>query len=256
MKSITSTVLSTLHAVQDFMTTHAGELGNLNTSASRQDLDSIEAALSNQARAQASSNNGGSAAGARTRVAKNALLVKYLRPIAAIAQAKLTQSPDFAGLKLPKSTRSVPQLVAAAQAMRDAAEKHADTLIAAGMAPTFLTDLDSATNEVLAAEALKGASLTSRLGATSALAASTKQAHKIVKALDALIEPLLANDPALLVKWKATKRFSGSAQAISAATTDSAQVVPLAPTSVPVTMPSTASVTNGAPEPAGGVTAN
>src|ERR1043166_2242341 len=117
MKSETSTVLSTLHAVQEFMTTHASELGNLNTSASRQDLDQIEATLSDHARAQARSKNGGSAAGTRTRVAKNALLVKYLRPISAIAQSKLSQSPDFAEFRLPKSTRSVPSLVAAAEVM-------------------------------------------------------------------------------------------------------------------------------------------
>src|SRR6185312_11783085 len=98
MLSRTSTVLSTLHAVQDFMTTHANELGNLNTSASRQALDAIEGALSDYARAQAKSKNGGSAAGTRTRIAKNTLLVKYLRPIAAIAQTNLSQSPDYAEL--------------------------------------------------------------------------------------------------------------------------------------------------------------
>ena len=85
MLSETATVLSTLHAVQAFMTTHANALGNLNTSASRQDLDSIESTLSNQALAQASSRNGGTSTQTRLRVAKNTLLVKYLRPISAIA---------------------------------------------------------------------------------------------------------------------------------------------------------------------------
>src|SRR5206468_4772326 len=105
------------------------ELGTLNTSGSRQDLDAIESTLSNQARAQAKSKNGGTAEGSRSRIAKNILLVKYLRPISAIAQSKLSQSPDFAALKLPKTTRSVPQLVAVAQAMGESAAKHADIFI-------------------------------------------------------------------------------------------------------------------------------
>lgn len=224
MQSRTSMVLSTLHAVQDFMTTHASELGNLNTSGSRQDLDDIEAALSDYARAQAKSKNGGSAAGTRTRVAKNTLLVKYLRPIAAIAQAKLSQSPDYAEFKLPKSTRSVPALVAAAEAMGETAAKYADTFTVAGMAPTFIADLQTATNDVVAAENSKGANKASRLGASSALQLNTQQAHRIVKQLDALIEPQLASDPALLVQWKATKRFSGKAPSVSSAAADSAQV--------------------------------
>ena len=55
----------------------------------------------------------------------------------------------------------------------------------------------------------------------SALQLNTQQAHRIVKQLDALIEPQLASDPALLVKWKATKRFSGKAPGVTTATTDS-----------------------------------
>jgi hypothetical protein len=223
MLSETSTALSTLHAVQAFMTTHADALGNLNTSASRQDLDSIESTLSNQALAQVSSRNGGTATQTRLRVAKNSLLVKYLRPMSAVAQAKLSQSPDFAELKLPKSTRSAQQLVTAAGAMGDAASKQADTFIAAGMAPTFLADLKSAVNDVIAAEASKSNTKSSRMGATSALKVNTSQARRVVKQLDALIEPQLANDPALLVKWKATKRFSSAGTAVSVATTDSAQ---------------------------------
>jgi hypothetical protein len=223
MLSETATVLSTLHAVQAFMTTHAQALGNLNTSASRQDLDSIESTLSTQALAQVSSRNSGTSTRTRLRVAKNTLLVKYLRPMSAIAEAKLSQSPDFAELKLPKSTRSTQQLVTAAGAMGDAASKQADTFIAAGMAPTFLADLKSAVHDVIAAEASKSNTKSSRMGATSALEVNTSQARKVVKQLNALIEPQLANDPALLVKWKATKRFTSSGTAVSVAATDAAQ---------------------------------
>src|SRR5206468_8364983 len=142
---------------------------------SRQDLDSIEATLSNQALAQASSRNGGKSAGTRQRVTKSALLVKYLRPISAIAQAKLSQSPDFAELKLPKSTRSVNQLVASANAMAEAAAKHAETFSAAGLGPTFLAELHSAVSDVIAAEASQSSTKATGMGATKALKIHTSQ---------------------------------------------------------------------------------
>lgn len=220
MQSTTSIVLSTLHAAQAFMTTHADALGHLNSSSSRSALDAIEQTLSEHAQTQAAARNGGTSAGSRLRVARDTLVVKYLRPIAAISEAQLSQSPDFATFKLPKNTRSVPSLVAAANGTADAASKYADAFISAGMKPTFVADLKSAVIELVAAEAAKGGTKTSRMGATSALEVHTKQAHKVIKQLDALIEPQLANDPALLVKWKATKRFSGKAPAISAATSN------------------------------------
>jgi len=252
MQSKTSTVLNTLHAVQEFMTTNASALDNLNDSASRRDLDEIESALSGHAVAQARSKNGNKSAVTRKRVVKNTLLVKYLRPISAISEAKLNQSPDFAELKLPKSTRTTPQLLAAAEAMGEAAASHADVFISAGMAPTFVADLKSAVNDVKAAEASKGATLTSQLGASKALDTTAQQAQKVVKQLDALIEPLLANNTALLVKWKATKRFTGRAAGVSAAAADTAQTVGSTPTAssmpaVPASAPtgSATSVTTG-----------
>lgn len=209
MRSRTSTVLSTLRGVREFMTTNASALGTLNHSDSRRDLDEIEAELSDHAVAQAGSRASRPSAAIRKRLAKDALVTKFLRPISAIAEAKLQQSPDFAGLRVPRNTGTTPRLLAAAAAIADAAAKHADVFIAAGMAPTFVADLQAAADEVQAAETAKCDTLTSQIGATKGLDTATRQARKIVRQLDALIEPLVAYDTSLLVKWKATKRFSG-----------------------------------------------
>lgn len=222
MLSKTSTVLSTLHGVQGFMTTHADALGSLNTSASREDLDAVEAQLSTHAATQAQSRYGSASAVTRNRVVRNALQVNYLRPISAIAEAKLASSPDLGTLRLPKNVRTTPQLLAAAEAMGQAAAKYAETFIAAGMAPTFLDDLHAAANAVKEAEATKGSVKSSRMGATKALRVYTEEANRVVRQLDALIEPALAGNPALLMKWKATKRFSAKTPAISAVSTDAA----------------------------------
>jgi len=223
MQSHTAITVNTLHAVQGFMDTNAKALGTINTSASRRDLDAIEAELSEHAAVQAGSKTAGKAAVTRKRVARNTLLVKYLRPIAAIAATNLTQSPDYGSLKLPNDVRNTPQLLAAAASMGDAAAKYADVFIAAGMAPTFLADLAAAVNDVKAADAARAGVVTSRMGATKALDSMTQRARKIVKQLDTLIEPQLANDTALLVKWKATKRFTGRTSPVSTAAIDSAQ---------------------------------
>jgi hypothetical protein len=222
MLSHTSVVLSTLQNVQEFMTTNATALGSLNTSESRRALDIIEEALSGHATSQTRSKSGGKAAVARQRVLKSALLVKYLRPISAIAEAQLGQSPDFMEMKLPKALKTTPQLLAAAAAMGGAASKHAATFIAAGMSTDFIAELEAAAEAFKIGATVKGSVSSTQIGATGALKESTKQARKVVKQLDALVEPLLANNTSLLTKWKATKRFSGRTQAIASEMTSSA----------------------------------
>ena len=238
MKSNQSMVLTTLRLVQQFMTDHASELGDLNTSRSRITLDDVEAKLSAFAVSQA-----GARSISRTTVAKqaglrNVLLVKYLRPISAIAEAQLDHAPDFAELKLPKVLRTAPQLVAAAEAMGTAATKYRDTFVNAGMAPTFVADLQAAANAVKENVTSKGTARSSQIGATTGLKVACKQAHRIVKQLDALIEARLAGNSALLAKWKATKRFTGRAQPVASTTVSSAATVSVAPETVPaVTAP-------------------
>jgi hypothetical protein len=218
-------VLNTLQSVQTFMTRNNGVLGNLNTSASRKALDDLEAQLSDHAASQTSAASGTKAAIARQRVLRNTLLVKYLRPVSAIAEAQLNQSPDFIALKLPRAIRSTQQVLAAAESMGTAAATYAVTFIAAGMAPTFVSDLQAAAAEFKAGAALRSHTLSSQIGATSGLRIATQQAHKVVKALDALIEPTIASNPALLSQWKATKRFTGRPTAIAGATVDSSATV-------------------------------
>jgi len=197
MMSRTSTVLNTLQNVQLFMTKNADVLGALNTSASRKALDELEATLSGHATNQTSAVSGTKAAIARQRVLRNTLLVKYLRPISAVAQAQLNQAPDFLALKLPRALKTTQQVLAAAESMGAAAAKHAETFIAAGLAPTFITELQSAAADLKAGAVLRGHTINSQIGATNALKVATNEANKIVKALDALIEPALANNPAL-----------------------------------------------------------
>jgi uncharacterized protein with FMN-binding domain len=215
-------VLSTLQNVQEFMTTNASALGSLNTSGSRRALDALEGDLSSHAASQTRSGSGRKAAIARQRVLKSALLVKYLRPISAIAEAQLAQSPDFIEMKLPSRIKATPQLLATAAAMAGAASPYAATFIDAGMSTDFIAELEAAAEALKAGATIKGSVSASQLGATGALKATTKQARKVVRQLDALIQPRLASNIALLTKWKATKRFVGRAQPIASATVMSA----------------------------------
>lgn len=231
----TSTVLTTLQNVQAFMTANAQALGSLNSSDSRKALDALEATLSTHAANQTRAKGGGKAAVARQRALKSALLVKHLRPISATAEAQLIESPNFIALKLPKNIRTTPQLLAAAKAMGDAAATYTDTFVKAGLAPTFLTDLQAAAEAVKEGSATRGTSLTSQIGATSGLKVATSRAHKIVKQLDALIVPMIAEQPALAAQWKATKRFSGKVQQIGSSAVEATEntKVPEDPGSAP-----------------------
>jgi NAD-dependent DNA ligase len=125
-------------------------------------------------------------------------------------------------MKLPKALKTTPQLLAAAAAMGGAASKHVATFIAAGMSTDFIAELEAAAEAFKTGATVKGSVSSTQIGATGALKESTKQARKVVKQLDALVEPLLANNTSLLTKWKATKRFSGRTQAIASEMTSSA----------------------------------
>lgn len=234
MLSEQETTLTTLHSVQDFMTNNASALGTINQSNSRQLLDQLAVTLRGYGVNQAGARSGRTTAVARLRVLRNALLVKYLRPISAIAEAQLSQSPDFTELKLPKSARTTQQLLNTAGAMEAAASKYADTFVKAGLAPTFIADLASAANDLQNALTAKASAFNSQKGATTGLVAASKQARKLVKQLDALIEPLLAGNPALLAQWKSAKKFTGRAQPIAGTTLSSAAAAPAPVVSAPV----------------------
>jgi hypothetical protein len=238
MLSNESTVLTTLHRVQQFMTNHAGELGDLNTSRSRQALDDLEAQLSSFAASQTGARSVTRTAVARQKVLKNTLLVKHLRPISAIAEAQLDQAPDFTELKLPRNIRTTPQLLAVAAAMAAAAVKYTHTFVEAGMSSTFVADLQAAADAVKNNVTSKGTARSSQIGATNGLKVATRQAHRIVKQIDALIEARLAGNTALLAQWKATKRFTGRAQPVAKTTASAAATVAVAPEPAPaVTAP-------------------
>jgi len=252
MQGKTSIAVNTLHAVQEFMDTNDAALGNLNKSESRRDLDAVEAELSNHAATQSRSKTGAKAARAQRKAARDTLVVDYLRPISSTAATKLAQSPDIGALTLPKNLRTTPQYLAAAETMGEAAAKHADVFIAAGMAPTFVADLAAAADNLRAAEAAQASVVTSRLGATKGLDDAERLAHKVVKQVDAMIEPLIKNDTALLVKWKATKRFAARPGVVALPSTSLTQSgVSSAAPSAPA-VPAAPATTNP-PTTAGGV---
>jgi hypothetical protein len=243
MMSTQEITLNTLRKVQDFMTSNASALGTISHSSSRQALDELAATLRSHGVSQAGARSTRTTAVARLTVLRSALLVKYLRPISAIAEVQLSQSPDFTELKLPKGVRSTQQILNRAGAMGAAAARYADTFVKAGMSPTFLAELAAAANDLESAATAKARAFDSQKGATTGLTAVSKQARKIVRQLDALIEPVLAGNPALLAQWKSAKKFTGRAQPIASTTLSSAATTPVPVVSVPVAP--VAATTNG-----------
>jgi hypothetical protein len=252
MQTRHSTILTTLQNVQAFMETNADALGPLNTSDSRRALDDLERTLSAHAVTQAQGKRSSKAEVAKQRVLRNALKVKFLHPIASIAAAQLSQVPDFTALKIPKGVTTSQKLIAAAVTMGEAAAKYAPTFIGAGMAPTFLEDLKAAADELSAGLTAKGTARSKQVGATAGLKAAAKQAHKIVKQLDSLIDAQLATNPDLLARWKAVKRFGGKTAAITGATIDSGAITspPATTNQAPSPIPTATGASNPTPAPA------
>ncbi len=242
------TVLNTLQRVQRFMDTNADTLGSVNTSGYRHVLDDTVIALKDHAVNQSASQQMGQGETARQRALRSALRQNHMRPIATIAAAELRQVPEFIALRMPAPNLTTQRLIAAAGAMRVAAQSYEHTFVAGGLAADFLDQLQAAADALTQSLTDRGASTTTQAAATAGLAATASRGRATVRVLDSLVQPQLAGNAALLTQWKTAKRFVGKTSPVPASTFEAAAIgtnavqadasaTPSAPSNAPVAAP-------------------
>jgi hypothetical protein len=207
MRIVEGTVLTTLTRARTFIDSHREQLGQLESAGYRQKLDDVIAGMERYAVDQESARRIGAGQLARQRSLRAGLRLTHMRPIATIAAARLRETPELNELRMPSRKTLPRQLVIAAEAMATMARPYAPVFIASGLAPDFAEQLEAAAQALAECMTDRDTTATVRAGATAGLRTEASRARHVLRVLSALIEPRLADDPAMLVGWRAARHI-------------------------------------------------
>ena len=137
-------VAQALQRIQAFLDAHADRLGGINDSGARRQLDAIAGQLVALESEQDPFGYQRDRDRDRVRALIGRLRLFHMRPIAAIARARLRESPEYAKLRVPPVRVDPGTAVLMAREMARAAEPHAPFFVAMGLPADFRQRLDDA----------------------------------------------------------------------------------------------------------------
>lgn len=158
---------------------------------------------------------------------------EYLRPIARLARSIF---PDDAalqdGFRIPRS-KDAEGLLQAAGGIAERAAEHKERFTAKGLAPDFVERLRRATENYRSAIVARGLDQGRRSAASAGLIVELARGREVVRLIDDMLAPRLANQPELLAEWRSITRFvrqaSAGASAVEAEAPETAAPVALSP---------------------------
>jgi hypothetical protein len=222
-----SYVRNTLVKAQHFLDENAAALGPVNNSGARKALDDAVAALTDRSVAQGEHTIGSSGETSKQRSLRVALRTQYLRPIARVAAARLSDVPEFASLRMPKGNIVGADLVDAARSMANAATPYVDTFTAAGLKPDFLDALRATAQQLETSLGGRTDHVLKRRGSTIALGSEARNGRKALNLLDAAIQQQVPGNEQLLAEWASVKHVPK--KPVIAGTSQSGAATPVAP---------------------------
>ena len=132
---------------------------------------------------------------------------QHMRPIAEIAQALLPDEPDISPLRLSGRKLDAQGLVNTARGMAEAAAAHSAVFVEHGRPAEFLQALTAAAEDLRKALDERGNIRSARIGSTKAVAAEVVRGRKAVRLLNAVIRPVILENPKLLGEWNSACRI-------------------------------------------------
>lgn len=195
-----------LRRVQRFLIDHARELGSINQSAARKELDALVVAMFESAEAAVTTRAMGTGESANARALRRELRMSHMRQIAAVARAELAHVPEFEALRLPPTGESTPRLVERARAMAAVAREHAPVFFEHQLPADFADQLLAAADTLEASVRKRAVNGRDAAGAQEQLAAIRSRAHLVVRVLSTQVEKAVAGDATLLGQWAFAKR--------------------------------------------------
>jgi hypothetical protein len=200
--------VDSLRRVQDYLNTHAAELGSAVSAGVKQQLDDAIAQIDAFDNIQGSTKLELEGLINRRRALEAELRQRHMVPIAVFARARLQGVPDFAALTSSGLKLHLSRLVAAARAMATAAAPHLDALVSNGFPPDTITQLVAAADAVSSAMAERASTHVRRVGATKAIEQQLRRGREAVSVLKAVVGKQAAGDLAFLAGWRAAHRVA------------------------------------------------
>jgi hypothetical protein len=215
--------LDALQRAKAFLDEHFALLtGLVDLTGARRRLDEVVASFTAHALDQDVGDRGAKGETAKQRQLRVNLRRLQMEPISLIARRNLSNTPEFASLRMPKPSVNGPALVASARGLADAAVIHQETLVAHGLPSNFIDVLTAAIVKLEESLSEREKNRTRRIGATKGLDVEEKQGRTVLSVLDALMDQALSDNEPLLRAWQGARhirRRSGPATAPAAAPT-------------------------------------
>jgi len=158
----------------------------------------------------------------------------HMRPIVTIAKSGVDVDPGIAdAFRLPPANAGVVRLIAAAEAMREAAGPIAASFVTAGRAADFVEQLAAAITALRESVGGRGTILGTHIGAKAGIKQQLRRGRLAVARLDSIVRVAFEGNDVVLARWGAVKRVR--AVPVVAGSDGSTELVPATlPGSAPV----------------------
>jgi hypothetical protein len=204
-------VFDTGRRIQAFLDANDSLFSSINKSATRAELDTVVAALGDDAGLQATGRTTARGESANQHALRLALRLNHMRPIASIAKLRLRTVPNFAALTLPSPHLTGKSLVAHATGMGGAAKPYEQVFVDGGLPVDFLARLSAATAAVEASLLTRATARGQQAQATGSLKQLEIRGRRLFRALNGLVVPVLSADVShsgLLAEWNTARRVA------------------------------------------------
>jgi hypothetical protein len=141
---------------------------------------------------------------------RTTLYDKFMVPIGRLAKRFLSDVPELGRLMVPAEALSagrVGEFMTSANNLVTVAAKYEQQLIAAGMAPDFLANLQAAVNAILTSTLSRNDQVRRQVSATSGLRLADKAVRDELDTLDGLLKDFLKANPQLAAEWRSARRI-------------------------------------------------
>jgi hypothetical protein len=209
--------LDSLRRVQDFLDTHADQVGALKDSEGRKQLDAAVALVASHTDDQSATHLAMAGQMSQQRALEADLRARHMQPLATFSRAKLRGVPDFAALAKSGAGLLPKQLIHAARAMATAAAPHADVLTAAGFPADTIAQLGAAATALESSMTDRANTKVLRVGSTRGVHEGLLRGREAVAMLSAVVGKQFAGDKTFLAAWRAAHRITRKPGAVRGA---------------------------------------
>ena len=193
--------------VQEFLANQQYSDSPASLGAQRAQLDSVVTQLSRETLDQEAGHRLTSAESARQRGLRDALWNEHMLPLSRVAREVFGVSGTDKALRMPKRSIAPEAVVAAANAMAEAAESKSAVFVEHGLPQDFAAQLRTAASVLEQSLGTRDGTRRRRVTATAAVKDQLKRGQRAVRLLNAILAPKLASNPDLLAAWNNARKL-------------------------------------------------